>query len=109
MGFHWHGDVHDVPPGAARLAFSDQTPCQAFRYGESAYGVQFHMEINEAMARGWTGLFARELAGAGLNAADILDPLPDHLPALRQTARAFFDGWSALAAGRYGASPSGSR
>lgn len=108
MGFHWHGDMFDVPPGAARLAFSDPTPCQAFRYGESAYGVQFHMEITEAIARDWTRLFAGELAGAGLNAASILDALPDHLPALRQTARAFFGAWAALAAEPYG-SPSGSK
>jgi GMP synthase-like glutamine amidotransferase len=48
----WHGDTFDLPEGAVRLAGSDAYPNQAFRY-ESAYGVQFHLEVSRAMAREW--------------------------------------------------------
>ena len=42
--FHWHGDTFDLPAGATRLAFSRATPNQAFLWGESALGLQFHLE-----------------------------------------------------------------
>jgi GMP synthase-like glutamine amidotransferase len=50
---HWHGDTFDMPPGAARLASSDRYPNQAFRAGPRAYGLQFHVEVDRALAEGW--------------------------------------------------------
>jgi GMP synthase (glutamine-hydrolysing) len=49
----WHGDTFDLPAGAVRLAGSDICPNQAFRWGERAYGVQFHVEVSDAMAIQW--------------------------------------------------------
>jgi GMP synthase (glutamine-hydrolysing) len=50
---HWHGDTFDIPPGAVHLATGDRYPNQAFRYGDTAYGLQFHVEVDEAMADAW--------------------------------------------------------
>jgi GMP synthase-like glutamine amidotransferase len=50
---HWHGDTFDVPPGAVRLASSERYPNQAFRAGPRAYGLQFHVEVDRALAAGW--------------------------------------------------------
>jgi GMP synthase (glutamine-hydrolysing) len=50
--FHWHGDVFDLPANAVRLARSSLTECQAFRYGEHAYGILFHMEVTPDTIRG---------------------------------------------------------
>jgi len=50
--FHWHGDTFDLPDGATRLASSEHYPNQAFQYG-SAVGLQFHLEVNEAMVNLW--------------------------------------------------------
>ncbi|MDH3361420.1 MAG: type 1 glutamine amidotransferase [Nitrosopumilus sp.] len=50
--FHWHADTFDLPQGAIRLASSDHYPNQAFQY-KSAIGLQFHLEINEAMVNLW--------------------------------------------------------
>ena len=97
VGFHWHGDVFDVPPGAVSLASSELTPCQAFRYGPSAYGVLSHMEITPEIVEDWTAAFIGELEDAGLTSDAILDGVPDHLPALQATGRAFFGAWAALA------------
>jgi GMP synthase (glutamine-hydrolysing) len=51
--FQWHGDTFDLPAGSVRLASSDRYANQAFRYGERAYGLQFHIEVTPAMVRDW--------------------------------------------------------
>jgi GMP synthase-like glutamine amidotransferase len=52
----WHGDTFDLPQGATLLASSPAYPAQAFRHGEAAYGVQFHVEVTDEMAREWAGV-----------------------------------------------------
>ena len=49
----WHQDTFDLPAGATLLATSPAYPHQAFRVGRVAYGVQFHLEVDEAMAEEW--------------------------------------------------------
>jgi GMP synthase-like glutamine amidotransferase len=49
----WHGDTFDLPQGAVLLASSPLYPNQAFRWGERAYAVQFHLEVSVEMAREW--------------------------------------------------------
>ena len=51
--FHWHGDTFDLPPGATHLAASPVYRQQAFRVGRRAYGLQFHLELDRALARDW--------------------------------------------------------
>ncbi len=48
---HWHEDTFDLPPGAAHLASSPLYPNQAFRAGDRAYGLQFHVELTADLAR----------------------------------------------------------
>lgn len=50
--FQWHYYTHDVPAGAAELARSSVCT-QAFRLGESAWGVQFHPEVTLEQVQGW--------------------------------------------------------
>ncbi len=53
--FQWHGEGLTLPPGACVLASSESYPVQAFRYGERAYGLLFHLELEaqgvEALCR----------------------------------------------------------
>lgn len=49
----WHGDTFDLPRDAIRLAGSTTYSNQAFRWGAKAYGVQFHVEVTDAMAAEW--------------------------------------------------------
>jgi GMP synthase-like glutamine amidotransferase len=51
--FHWHGETFDLPAGAVRLAKSALYPNQAFRYGNSAYAFQFHIEVKKEMVYDW--------------------------------------------------------
>ncbi|MBM4136769.1 MAG: type 1 glutamine amidotransferase [Nitrospira sp.] len=51
--FHWHGDFFDIPPGVVVLASSKLYKNQAFRYGDTVYGFQFHIEITKDMLLEW--------------------------------------------------------
>jgi GMP synthase (glutamine-hydrolysing) len=51
--FQWHGDTFEIPMGAARLAESPLCPNQAFRFGFSVYGLQFHIEVTPEMISEW--------------------------------------------------------
>lgn len=60
--FQWHGDTFDLPAGAVLLATSPACRHQAFRYGQRAYGFQFHWEVDEAMVDAWARAYREELA-----------------------------------------------
>lgn len=49
----WHEDTFDLPDGAVLLATNPVVPHQAFRYGRTTYGLQFHVEVNNAMLLDW--------------------------------------------------------
>ncbi|WP_181702794.1 type 1 glutamine amidotransferase [Chthonobacter albigriseus] len=55
--FHWHNDTFDLPPGAVRLASSDQTVNQAFRIGRAVYGIQFHFEADTVLVAEWCAAY----------------------------------------------------
>jgi GMP synthase (glutamine-hydrolysing) len=49
---HWHG-WYGTPKGAVKLAGTQDFPEQAFRYGENAYGFQFHPETRRTGLTRW--------------------------------------------------------
>src|SRR5258706_4997986 len=51
---HWHGDTFDLPEGAVHLARSVRCENQAFRWGQSVYGFQFHLEATPSMIKNWS-------------------------------------------------------
>ena len=73
---HWHGDTYDLPAGAVRLASTEPCPNQAFRIGSRAFGLQFHVEADGALARRWAledADFVRAARGADGPAAVIAE------------------------------------
>ena len=65
---HWHGDTFDLPEGATLLASTSVTRNQAFRWGASALGLQFHLEATTLGLERWFIGHAGEIGGtAGLS------------------------------------------
>ncbi len=51
--FQMHGDTFDIPKSCEHLAVSKICPAQAFSYGTKVFGLQFHLEVDEAMILRW--------------------------------------------------------
>lgn len=63
--YHWHNEGFELPNDAVLLATGDRFVNQAFRYGETAYGLQFHPEITHTMIERWTANGADQLTLPG--------------------------------------------
>jgi GMP synthase (glutamine-hydrolysing) len=64
----WHRDEIDrLPAGATLLASNPRYPNQAYRIGEHVYGLQFHIETDEALVRQWAEGDPVGVAGTGLD------------------------------------------
>jgi GMP synthase-like glutamine amidotransferase len=59
--FQWHEDTFEIPIVGQLIATSDSVFHQAFRYGENAYGLQFHLEVTEEMIREWLESYEEEV------------------------------------------------
>lgn len=93
IGFHWHGDIFDLPRGGALLASSALTAHQAFRYGANAYGTLFHLEFTMLQIDKMVETFADELRTAGLNGSAIKLNAHTHLSILQKIGREVFARW----------------
>ncbi len=52
--YQWHKEGFELPAGAVLLAWGKDFPHQAFRWGDRAYGLQFHPEMTADMVDFWT-------------------------------------------------------
>jgi GMP synthase-like glutamine amidotransferase len=78
LALQWHSYAFEVPPGAVELARSPVCP-QAYRLGESAWGVQFHPEVTGEIVARW------------------IDESPEEAPAgLLAETEAWIDDWKRL-------------
>ena len=54
MVYQWHKEGFDLPEGSVLLATGDDFLNQAFRWGDRAYGLQFHPEMTADMVDLWS-------------------------------------------------------
>ena len=97
LTLQWHGDTFDLPDGAVRLAGSPAYPNQAFRFGEAAYGVQFHLEVSPDLAREWAvvpeyAAALERVLGPGAP-ADLIARLERHADGMLGLASRLFERW----------------
>jgi len=84
--FQWHGEVFDLPKDCVPLAGSDIAPLQAFRYAARAYGLLFHLEMEENGVESLSRECAPDLTKARLTAHHVKAAALPHLPQLHQIA-----------------------
>jgi GMP synthase (glutamine-hydrolysing) len=79
-----------VPDGAVVLAASSLDDCHAFRWGDAAWGVQFHPEFSAGHMRGYVAARRQRLAALGQDANAIhaaVRAAPDARRVLRRFVR----------------------
>ena len=97
--FHWHNDTFDLPTGAVQLAESPACRKQAFRFGETAYGLQFHVEIVPELMELWLREHeAKPADGAsgGVDAAAIRSAAAARFPAMNSFSRCLLGRFAGL-------------
>ncbi len=92
----WHGDTYALPDGAVRLAGSELYEQQAFVI-DRAYALQFHLEVDAALAGEWMAIpdYVKELerlGGAG-TPAGMLEQVAAIEPQSVPLARRLFGRW----------------
>jgi GMP synthase-like glutamine amidotransferase len=96
---HWNEDAFSVPDRAVELLSRAGPGGEAFRYGEAAWGIQFHPEADAAGLDGWyTDVEWLAEAGVEEEAARAADSV--HLPGQRATAERIFGGFARYVAER---------
>jgi GMP synthase (glutamine-hydrolysing) len=97
---HWNGDiVTDLPGRAAVLARTADGAPQVLRYGERAWGVQFHPEADHAVISVWAEGDRERAAGAGPDVDAALQQVKEAEPALRATGHRLAAGFAGVLAG----------
>lgn len=63
--FQWHDDTFTLPERAVHLARSADCEYQAFRVGDSVYGLQFHLEADRPLIERWVDRWPEADVGGG--------------------------------------------
>ena len=93
--YHWHKEGFEVPACAELLASGECFINQAFRYGTTAYGLQFHPEVTPSVMRHWLKVAGHDLPnrpGSQCEAAQLAG-CERHDPALHDWADEFLGRW----------------
>jgi GMP synthase (glutamine-hydrolysing) len=96
LALQWHGDTFDLPAGAIRLAGSVDYPNQAFKR-RNAYGLQFHLEVSNEMAREWAAVpayaeYLDRVLGPG-SAERLLRQVKVRVDDMQEQGRLMFERW----------------
>jgi GMP synthase-like glutamine amidotransferase len=98
--FGWHEDAFELPRGVVPLAGSIACEHQAFRFGASAYGLQFHPEVRPRDLGRWPAVpgYANLLTRVGADWDDLTRELERATPALDYLVEELLGRWLDLAA-----------
>jgi len=98
--FQWHSYTFAVPPDAVHLASTATCANQAFRHGNTAYGLQFHPEVDRDMIARWLSVPAYreelEAASGPDHARQVHADTHRHIGPATAAATRMFDEFAAL-------------
>ena len=103
MVFQWHAEGFELPTGAELLLEGlGDFPNQAFRFGERAFGLQFHPEVTTHMLHRWTVRSADKLRMPGARSRhELFEGKMVYDPAVACWLESFLDHWLALGRHRH--------
>ena len=58
--YHWHEDMFNIPDDGKLLATANGCPHQAFKVGQCAYGLQFHVEVTDVSINEWATEYIKD-------------------------------------------------
>ncbi|MFF0153049.1 type 1 glutamine amidotransferase [Micromonospora sp. NPDC005203] len=95
----WHADeISELPRGATLLAASTRYPHQAFRLGDRAWGLQFHIECDAAMIADWA-TDSTQLTELGYDPELVVAACASVLPDVEEVWQPFAARFAALSLG----------
>jgi GMP synthase (glutamine-hydrolysing) len=100
FALHWNEDGFEPPPGAVELLARPNGTGEGFRFGDRAWGVQFHPEVDPENLEGWYRTGYQELDQAGVTEAQARAADAVHLPGQRALSDALFGGFARVVAAR---------
>lgn len=108
--FQWHGaEVTEMPAKAVVLARNPACAIQAVRYGNHAYGLQYHVEITPETVSDWEAVPAYrtslEQALGPEKASRLSETVTPHLATFRTAAKRIDDNLANILTGRLAATP----
>ena len=98
---HWNEDGFEPPPGAVELLARPGPTAEAFRFGDGAWGVQFHAEVDQPALDRWYADWGEQvLPDAGVTEAGARAADARHMPGQRALSDALFGGFARVVAER---------
>jgi GMP synthase (glutamine-hydrolysing) len=97
---HWNGDGFTLPPGGVELLAPSGGSVEGFRAGASAWGIQFHPEVDAEALEHWYADWPDEPAEAGRTMGEARRADAEHLPCQAELARAVFGGFARVVRAR---------
>lgn len=94
----WHFDTFDLPPDAVLLARSSAYENQVFRMGERAWGLQLHVEVDEATVAAFLASTPHDAEHVDGGAGALLAATPSYVAALRPVQQQVFGRFARLVA-----------
>ncbi len=94
LAYEWHSYAFALPAGSVELARSAACP-QAFRLGETAWGVQFHPEVVPEIVREWALDYESDpdAIAMGFDPPAHIAEAAERLPAWMEIGRDLFEGF----------------
>jgi GMP synthase (glutamine-hydrolysing) len=94
---HWHEDQFSLPPGGVELMRPAGPGVEAFRFGDCAWGIQFHPETDAAAYEGWCrSAGSEELDEAGVTLDEVRAAGEAHMQEQERAALDLFGAFAAV-------------
>ena len=97
--YQWHGETFSLPEGSVRILGGEYCANQAYVLDDMHLGMQFHIEMTEALIADWNEGWADECSSEKFlppsiqTTAQQLAEMPRSLPRMRSVAERLYSRW----------------